>query len=119
MSNVVAASVIPLPSTQVHAIWKWVHPSLGNPDGEEATASSHFHIYVCLTDIDFLKAIVVLRLVCFYFRGSEVVSQCVKLDATLVTSPRMGVELRKTSQDCVKRLILNLFHPFSIGLCLI
>lgn len=53
MSNVVAASVIPLSSTQVRAIWKWAHPSLGNPDGEEATASSRFHIYVCLLEYRF------------------------------------------------------------------
>lgn len=44
MSDVVAASVFLFPSTQLHAIWKWVHPSLGNPDSEEATASSCFYI---------------------------------------------------------------------------
>lgn len=40
----VTASVFPLPSTQVHAIWKRVHPSLGNPDSKEATASLCFYI---------------------------------------------------------------------------
>lgn len=40
----VAAGVFPLPSTQAHAIWKWVRPSLGNPDSEEATASACFYI---------------------------------------------------------------------------